>query len=92
MAYRRETNLLVPLALTRPERPYGTRLLINGFAVTRLVAELLLVDSVFLLGYVAQISAPPVATAAKMTWELVSRPAFHRWLLFWSAYLFVTCY
>lgn len=66
--------------------------MLNGFAVTRLVAEVILIDSVFLLGYAAQASAPPVVNAAKMIWELVSRPAFHRWLLFWSAYVFITCY
>ncbi len=78
--------------MSAPDRSYGARRLQDMVGVTRFLAEVLVVDTFYLAGYFGQAVAPTLVSSARLGVETLSNPKLHRWLLFWSAYLFVTCY
>ena len=92
MAHDRHSPLLIPIELLPPERSYGSRRWRRALGLTRFIAEVLLIDSVYLVSYLGQSLYPPLASATRAAGEILSNPTLHKWLLIWSAYLFVTCY
>jgi hypothetical protein len=92
MALDRHNLRLIPIELMPPERSYGYRRWREAVGFTRLVAEAVLIDSVYLASYLGQALYPPLASSAKAAGQTLTNPTLHKWLLIWSGFLFLTCY